>query len=198
MKLNFHFFRTLPAHEKKITFSTILTIIRIILVPFIMSAMILHAWDSAFWLFIIAALSDVFDGWCARWLNERTFLGACLDPLADKLLILAVFTTLAFVQSPLFSIPLWFVLLVLIKEMILIIGSIFIFARQGHLTVRSLFWGKAAMAAQTSFIIWLFSCYFFHWVPIRTYYAMLTGVLCISFLALLQYMRIGLRQILYI
>lgn len=195
MKLNFKFFRNLPAHEKKITFPTMLTLLRISLVPFIVAAMILHVWDSAFWLFIIAALTDVFDGLFARWFNERTFLGACLDPLADKLLILAVFTTLAFVQSPLFTIPLWFLLLVLLKEIFQIVGAILIYAKKGHLEIKPLFWGKAAMVAQTSFIIWLFACYFYHWVPIKTYYAMLAGVLAVVGISFLQYVRVGFRQL---
>lgn len=195
MKLNFHLFRNLPPHEKKITFPTYLTLLRIALVPFIVAAMVLHAWDTAFWLFIIAAATDVLDGWCARWFNDHTFLGACLDPLADKLLILAVFITLAFVQSPLFIIPLWFVLLVLLKESLLIAGATVLYIKNGHIKIQPLFWGKLAMATQTCFIIWLFSCYFFHWVPIKTYYMALTGVIAVVFLSFAQYARIGFRYV---
>lgn len=194
-KFSFGRFKRLPAHEKKITFSTLLTLIRFCLIPCIVAAMITHSWHIAFILFISAALSDVLDGLFARWLNERTFLGAALDPLADKLLILAVFFTLVFVQSPLFSIPLWFVILVLIKELIQIIGAILIYYLKGHLNIVPTGLGKLTMLAQTIFITWLFTCYFFHWVPIKTYYAMLTGILSLVIASLISYARIGLAQL---
>lgn len=194
-KFSFKLFKKLPAHEKKITIPTILSIIRLLLIPFIVASMISHAWHTAFVLFVIAAITDVLDGWLARWLNQRTFLGAALDPLADKLLILAVFTTLAFVQSPLFVIPRWFVFLVLLKEMAQIFGVFFIWHKNGHLNIAPTLLGKWTMVAQTTFIMWLFSCYFFAWVPIKTYYAMLLGVLSLVFLAFIDYLRIGMTYL---
>lgn len=193
-KFSFHIFKKLPAREKKITVSTSLTILRFILIPFIVLTMIMQAWHIAFTLFVIAAITDVLDGWIARRFNQHTFLGAALDPLADKLLVLAVFATLAFVQSPLFMIPRWFVVLVLLKEMVQIVGAIIIFSIKGHLTIAPTFLGKITMVAQTIFIMWLFSCYFFAWVPIKTYYAMLAGVLSLVILSFLDYVRIGLMQ----
>ena len=193
-KFSFHLFKKLPAREKKITFSTTLTLIRLILIPFIVGAMILDAWHSAFILFIIAAITDVLDGWTARWFNERTFLGAALDPVVDKLLVLAIFFTLAFIQPLLFTIPLWFVLLVLLKEMVQIGGAVFIYCARGHLTIAPTLLGKATMVVQTAFIAWLFSCYFYGWLPIKTYYVMLGAVLTLVALAFLDYARIGFAQ----
>ena len=77
---------------------------------------------SALWLvglFAVAAISDILDGWLARYLHEHTFLGACLDPIVDKLLVLSVFATLALFHTPLFALPRWFVMLVFIKESII-------------------------------------------------------------------------------
>jgi cardiolipin synthase len=184
----------LPPREKKITFSTVLTLIRFILIPFIVAAMVMDAWSVAFILFVIAAITDVLDGWTARWLNERTFLGAALDPIADKLLIVAVFATLAFIQPFLFTIPLWFVILVLLKELMQIIGAIFLYRLKGHLNIAPTLLGKATMMTQTIFISWLFACYFFNWVPIKTYYVMLTGTISLVLLTFIDYVRIGLLQ----
>lgn len=194
-KFSFQLFKKLPPHEKKITFSTSLTIARFILIPFIVTAMIMHAWHTAFILFVIAAITDVLDGLLARWLHQHTFLGAALDPLADKLLVLAVFSTLAFVQSPLFAIPRWFVFLVLAKELLQIVGAFFIWCKNGHLTIAPTRLGKWTMVAQTTFIMWLFSCYFFAWVPIKTYYAMLLGILCLVGVAFVDYLRIGMAYL---
>ena len=193
-KFSFHLFKKLPAHEKKITFSTSLTLARFVLIPLIVTAMIMHHWHAAFVFFMCAAITDVLDGWFARWLNERTFLGAALDPLADKLLVIAVFATLAFVQSPLFMIPLWFVWFVLLKELVQITGAIIIYNRKGHLNIAPTMLGKATMVAQTTFITWLFSCYFFHWVPIKTYFAMLAAVSSLVILSFIDYARIGFAQ----
>jgi cardiolipin synthase len=193
-KLSFQFFKKLPDHEKKITLSSWITIARIFSVPFIVAAMITGYWGFAFGLFSIAAFTDILDGNLARWRNEKTFLGACLDPLADKFLVLSVFFTLAFVQSPLFSVPLWFVLLVLFKEIILIVGSFVLYYLRGHIEIQPTLLGKSTTVVQMGFIMWLFACYFFAWVPIKTYYSMLGIVLILVFVTLAQYVRIGIRQ----
>ncbi len=195
IKLNIRFFKRLPSHEKRITVSTLFTMLRIVLTPFIVAAMVWQAWGVAFVLFVIASLSDVVDGYLARTLKEKTFLGACLDPIADKFLILSCFFSLAFIQSPLFSIPLWFVLLVLIKELILVGGALLVFVVKGHIEIRPRLLGKLTTFVQMVFIVWLFACYFFKWVPIKTYYTMLGILLAMVFASLIEYTRIGLRII---
>ena len=159
-KFSFHLFKKLPPREKQITFSTMLTLVRFGLIPFIVVSMILNHWYAAFILFTIASCYDILDGWFARWLNERTFLGAALDPIADKLLVIAVFATLAFYQSPLFTIPHWFVIMVLLKEIVQIAGAFIIYQRKGHLAIAPTLLGKLTMAAQSAFISWLFVPFF--------------------------------------
>ncbi len=193
-KFSFPLLKNLPAHEKKITFSTVLTLTRFALIPFIVAAMVMQRWHIAFALFIVAGITDVLDGWLARLFNQRTFLGAALDPLADKLLMIAVFGTLSFAQSPLFTIPHWFVMLVLFKELIQIIGAIYIYRSKGHLTIAPTWLGKSLGLVQTAFISWLFACYFFHWVPVKTYFVMLTAVTSLVILTFIDYLRIGFAQ----
>lgn len=194
-QLNFNFFKKLPAHEKKVTASTMLTLVRIALVPFIVGAMVVQGWGTAFTLFFIAAITDVLDGNLARWMNEKTFLGACLDPLADKLLVVSCFLTLAFVQSPLFLIPRWFVFVVLCKELLQIAGAIALYNIKGHIEVQPTILGKLTTMVQISFIAWLFACYFFAWLPIKTYYCMLGVVLLLVVASFVQYARIGIAQL---
>jgi phosphatidylglycerophosphate synthase len=98
-------FNRLPDAEKRITIPTLFTLTRIIIVPVIIDAMINDRWGIAFFFFVFACVTDLIDGFLARLLNEKTFLGACLDPVADKLLLLSCFSTLAFVSTPLFSVP---------------------------------------------------------------------------------------------
>ena len=193
---NFNFKKifSLPAEQRRLTFSSFITLIRIALVPFIVTAMIAHQWGTAFILFVIAALTDLIDGFVARYFNQQTFLGACLDPIADKILLLSCFFSLAFINSPLFSIPLWLVLIILCKEVIQIIGALLIFIYKGQLIVKPTLLGKLNTVVQILFIIWLFACYFFRWVPVKTYYTMLGLLLLLTCLSFAQYSVIGYRQ----
>ena len=179
----------------KITIPTFFTLIRIALVPVIILSMCQQDWGAAFLLFLTAASTDVIDGALARFWDEKTFLGACLDPIADKFLVLSIFCTLAFVQSPLFAIPLWFVLVVFIKELILISGSLWVYMLTGSVEITPTWLGKATMLIQVSFIAWLFACYFFHWVPIKTYYTMLGVVIVCAGASLLHYLLLGVRYL---
>ncbi|MFC1842169.1 CDP-alcohol phosphatidyltransferase family protein [Candidatus Dependentiae bacterium] len=194
-KFSLKLLKGLPEEEKRITWPTIFTLVRIILAPFIVGAMVTQHWGVAFWLFLIASLTDVIDGNLARWFNQKTFLGACLDPIADKVLLISCFATLAFVQSPLFSIPTWFVLLVLIKDSIVLFGALIIFISKGHLDVRPTILGKLTTFSQVLFITWLFSCYFFKWLPMKTYCTMLTIVSFLVIASLFQYVKVGLKQV---
>lgn len=72
---------------KKITISNALTIGRLICGPIIMVSIFLSEYHFALGVFLIAALTDVFDGYIARKLKEKTRFGQILDPIADKLLL---------------------------------------------------------------------------------------------------------------
>lgn len=194
-KFTLRIFRRLPDAEKRITIPTMFTLLRILLVPIILIAMVAGCWGYAFFFFVIACFTDVIDGLLARLLNEKTFLGACLDPIADKLLLISCFFTLAFVTTPLFSVPRWFVLFVVSKEMIQIIGAVIIYRLRGHLDVQPTLLGKTTTCIQMVFIMWLFACYFFGWIATKTYYTMLGVMIFFISASFAQYVRIGLRMI---
>lgn len=194
-KWQFPLFKNIPAREKRITVSTLFTLLRICLVPFVVGCMIAGFWGYALSLFLMASVSDVIDGTLARWWNDQTFLGACLDPIADKLLVVSSFCALAFVQSPLFVIPLWFVIFVLIKELIVLIGVAFVYWFKGGLVIEPTVLGKSAAILQMSFIIWVLACYFFEWMPTALYYWILLFMACVILGALIQYFYMGFKQL---
>lgn len=196
MKFDTSFFTQLCTCEKRITIPTLLTLLRIILSPVIVVAMVNQYWGTAFCCFVVAALTDVFDGALARWWNDKTVLGACLDPIADKILLLSCFFTLAFVQSPLFQIPHWFVILILCKESIILLGALFLLISGSGFVVNPTRLGKATTVVQISFILWLFACYFFDWVPTKTYYSMIFIMVSFILFSFAQYVYIGLRYLL--
>ncbi len=176
---------------RSLTFSTAITLMRIAMVPFIIGAMRSHDWGLACGLFITAGLTDALDGSLARLLNEQTMIGALLDPVADKFLIVAAYTTLSFVDSPLFIIPHWFVYIVLSKELLQIIGVLSLLVIKGPIAVKPTRLAKATMFVQSLFIVWLFLCYFMQWLPVKTYYTMLGVVLLLVGGCFAQYARIG-------
>lgn len=193
MKLSIKHFKNLPNKEKRFTLATFFTLLRGLAAPFIIWAMACQHWGYAFWLIVFASFTDLIDGFLARNFNQKTFLGACLDPIADKILILSCYFSLAFYQSPLFMIPFWFLFLILLKEFLLIGFAFFIWASRGSLKVEPTLLGKSTMFVQVLFIIWVFACYFFHWLPVKTYHSALGIVLILVLSSLVQYATIGYR-----
>jgi cardiolipin synthase (CMP-forming) len=72
----------------------LLTLLRICLAPFLVIAVIDRRFETAFGLFLVAAVTDAMDGFLARWLRQRTMIGQYLDPVADKLLLSSLFLVL--------------------------------------------------------------------------------------------------------
>lgn len=136
--------------------STFFTLVRIILIPFIILTIIRQKWALSLILFIFAALTDVLDGFLARLLKEETILGAYLDPVADKLLLLSGYIAFFFTDLPYNKIPIWFIFLMFLKEILLIGGAIFL-TIYGHATsVKPTFLGKFTTILQVTFLAWLF------------------------------------------
>lgn len=117
---------------------------RLIAVPVIIWLVLTERMQAAFWLFVAAGISDIVDGLLARLLKERTMVGAYLDPLADKALLVGLFVTLA-VRNDL---PLWVVMLVVFRDTLIISGSLLLLLLHKTFTVRPLFISKLNTFAQ--------------------------------------------------
>lgn len=193
LKFSFSFFKRLPSREKRLTLPTFFTLLRIALTPFVVGALVYHAWAVAGVLFVCAALTDLLDGELARLRGEKTFLGACLDPLADKILVLSCFLALSMVEVPLLVIPRWFFAIIFFKELLLLIGVVGVYLFKGEVEIRPTFMGKVTMMLQVFFISWLCACYVFGWAPLKTYYVFGGLVLISVFASLCDYVRVGVR-----
>ncbi len=91
------------------TLPNLLTLSRLLLAPVVAWRLLAHDVEGAFWLFVLAAITDLLDGNLARWLNQRSVLGAWLDPIADKVMLLTTFAMLALTGL----LPMWLLYLVL-------------------------------------------------------------------------------------
>ena len=106
-----------------------------------------HLRYSAIAVFVIASLSDALDGWIARNFNQRTTLGAILDPLADKLLLVAAVCILSFSAWPV-RLPLWFVIILISREILTIVGAFVIQFAAGKVTIQPHWTGKISTFTQ--------------------------------------------------
>ena len=100
-----------------------ITLLRVILIPFFINLMIYGYYVEALLVFLAACTTDGLDGFLARVLKQKTELGAFLDPMADKLLILSAFVTLAMFGK----LPFWLVIIVISRDAILTMGGLIIY-----------------------------------------------------------------------
>ena len=138
-----------------------ISIFRILSIPFFIGAVLYYNAQRDYLryislgIFSLAVISDMIDGYIARIKKQKTRIGTVLDPLADKLLLSSAFVCL-YVKKNLIggiSIPLWIVLVVISRDIIIIVGSCLIFMiRQGLVLVPTA-WGKFTTAFQMLTII---------------------------------------------
>ena len=96
-----------------------ITLLRIVLVPLVVWLIITHEMLAAFVVFLLAGLSDAADGFLAKRYGWHTELGAYLDPIADKALLVSIYLTLGFAGH----LPVWLVIAVVSRD-VLIIGGV--------------------------------------------------------------------------
>lgn len=131
-----------------------ITIARILMIPLFVLMAIYYGRDKEAWqrwsavaLFVIAAASDGVDGYIARRHNQRSRLGVILDPLADKGLLLAGIITLTFSNWG-YEFPLWFPVLVIARDVIVVAGAVALQFVNGNVRVRPSWTGKVATVLQ--------------------------------------------------
>ena len=109
--------------------------------------------------FVLLAVTDAVDGYYARSRNEITSLGRMLDPIADKALLLSglILLTRPSLVGLTPHIPIWFTLLVISRDVVLILGSVVIHSLVGHVEVKPHVLGKIATFFQMLTIVWVLS-----------------------------------------
>ncbi len=120
------------------------TLLRLLLVPFVVGAILDGKNARALELFALASVTDVLDGAAARGLRHTTQVGAYLDPIADKCLLSSVFLALAVVHT----IPWWFVVLVFGRDLYILMAVGMILALTRVREFPPSVWGKASTFGQ--------------------------------------------------
>ena len=132
--------------------------IRIILIPVFVSLLIYsRSYPTcraiAVGVFILAVLTDFFDGFVARIKKEKSELGQIIDPLADKLLLLTAFLTLYLLPN--FNVYLWLVLVVVSRDVIILIGFGILRFLKIDIDISPSWWGKLTTFFQMFTVLWI-------------------------------------------
>ena len=142
-------------------------------------------------VFLGIFLLDAVDGYIARSRKEISKLGTLLDPLADKAMLLSALIilghpSLAFETN----LTMWFVLLVISRDVMLIGGALIIQSIVGHVTVRPRISGKATTFFQMAVIIWVLIG-----LSGKIFFGLVYTAAALTFLSALQYIFDGIRQL---
>ncbi|WP_428538223.1 CDP-alcohol phosphatidyltransferase family protein [Rhodopila sp.] len=125
------------ATRSLVNLANIITFARLCAVPLAFWLVLAHRIDDAFFLFMAASLSDALDGWLARRYGGNA-VGALMDPVADKALLVTMYITLATVGA----LPDWLAILVVFRDL-LIVGGVIVKAVLGHaVAIRPLYISK--------------------------------------------------------
>ncbi|SIP90948.1 MULTISPECIES: CDP-alcohol phosphatidyltransferase family protein [unclassified Bosea (in: a-proteobacteria)] len=129
------------------TIPNLITIARLFLVPLIIVAIVNAQWELAFAGFVVAGVSDAVDGYLARHCGMASELGAWLDPLADKALIVSIYVTLAIIGA----IPVWLVVIVAARDIMIVAAVVLSWLLHRPLAIRPFVVSKVNTAAQIAF-----------------------------------------------
>jgi cardiolipin synthase (CMP-forming) len=144
-----------------LTLANQLTILRIVLTPAFVLFVVYEYLGAALTTFLVAGLTDALDGLIARWTGQRTSLGAWLDPMADKLLLVTTFVVLTVPWIPLTNhLPLWLTVLVISRDIVIVGVVAIVNLAIGPRTFRPSMWGKLTTA---TFIVTSVVVMFYNW-----------------------------------
>ncbi|MCP4645304.1 MAG: CDP-alcohol phosphatidyltransferase family protein [bacterium] len=176
------------------TLANRITVFRLLLIPVFIVLVMMYTAEEA-WLrlaalatFVVAAISDGLDGFVARAYNQKTRLGAVLDPLADKLLINLAFVFLAVNQELATPVPKWMPVVFLSRDAIIVLGSYLLNEHFGPFRPKPRISGKLNTTLQMASII----AVLLEW---RIAMGLLIATVVSSILSFADYLYTGIRQV---
>jgi len=173
-----------------VSIPNLITLGRILMVPVVVWAIIYGELWLAFVLFLAAGVSDAVDGYLAKRFNMASELGAYLDPLADKTLIVSIYVTLGIAGK----IPLWLVILVVSRD-IMIIGAIMLsWLLESPLKMKPLLVSKLNTVAQIVFACVVLASLGFDLRADNLIFALIPVVAALTLLSVAAYVREFIRH----
>ena len=194
-------------HPRAMTTANKITVIRILMIPVFVTLAIYYGqsvqkgdpvvWErfAAIFVFLLAAVSDGLDGYVARRYNQRSSLGVILDPIADKGLLLSGVITLSIsnwsdVDPEYGKFPIWFPVLVITRDVVILVGAVVLHLLNGKVTVRPRWTGKVATVCQMLAIGWVMLQ--FRFIPL---FVVVIVAAVFTFVSGVAYVMDGVRQL---
>jgi len=190
--------------SRSMTTANKVTIFRILLVPAFVVQLLYYYRSGddhdrllATLIFAVAAILDGVDGYIARRYNQKSELGAILDPVADKMLLLSAICLLSINKDswvPRFGeqgwIPTWLTAIVVSKDMILLLGMALVYYTCGKLKLTHHLIGKAATVLQIALVLWTLLQWDHQWL-----WRLALGTGVVTAISGVFYLRDGLKQL---
>ncbi len=169
--------------------ANLITILRVVLVPVIVWALMSEQMMLAFLVFVIAGISDAIDGAIARYLDQQTEFGTILDPIADKIMLVSVFILLSYLEY----IPLWLTILIVSRDLLIVLGIMLAYTLNKPVTIKPLWISKANTLVQIVLAAFALGILAFdlEYPNIKTLLIWLTALL--TALSAMAYIRDGLK-----
>ncbi len=145
----YRFLRVTDFRRASMNIPNSLTILRIFLIPVYIGFLVYEQYDQALLVLLVAGATDALDGTIARVANQRTRLGAFLDPLADKLLLTSGFLTL----SAIHLIPSWVTIVVVSRDLMLLLGTAVARFTETSVDITPTFLGKGTTFLQLTYVL---------------------------------------------
>jgi cardiolipin synthase len=146
-----------------LTVANLLTILRLILIPVFVTTLYYERFIWALTVFLAAAVTDLLDGLVARSFNQKTQLGAILDPMADKLLLVTAFIILSLPRFTLTDpLPFWLTATVISRDVFIVLAALVINMTTGFSRFRPSIPGKLNTFVQIVMVVFFLAANAFH------------------------------------
>lgn len=129
----------------------LISIFRIFMTIFFILAVHKDRFMTGFYLFIFQGLTDALDGFLARVMGKKTDLGAFLDPIADKTMLIAAFVMLSIKDI----VPLWLTMLVILKDVVVVIGFLALYRLTYTIKPVPSIFGKVTTTCQITTVLYM-------------------------------------------
>ena len=176
--------------DRILNIPNILTLARIIITPFIVYAIIEHRPALALILMGIAGITDMLDGAIARYFNQRSTVGAFMDPLADKLMLISTIVSLYFINQ----MPLFLFLAVVFRDMIIMVGALAYEMVTHKLEMQPTFSSKITTFLQIILVLSILSNMAWQWPEQMLLQPIIWLTFAFTCISGLQYMVVWMRK----
>ena len=136
--------------RRLLTIPNMLTMLRLVMIPFFVAATLAEKFNLAFTIFVTAGITDIFDGMIARRLNQRSSIGAFLDPAADKLMMFSAYLLYTLIHSIPHRLPGWLTFTIFSRDVLLVFTAYLLYTRVNIRRFPPSIAGKASTVAQVT------------------------------------------------